>query len=157
MSITITDGITVITLPYELVWIDEYTWNQTIQNKRFTVGGIMILESSTYQDQAGRPITLYDEDAWIVKSDLDTLASWADQNKQMVLELHDGSTFNIGWRYQDPPVIEAEPVIKKAEQDDTDEYIVSLKFHINPATTPQTVTTTTSTTSSTSTTTTTTP
>jgi hypothetical protein len=153
MSI-ILDG---LTLPYDCIWEDEFSWSGVQAAQRFTLQGTQIIESSQVHSGAGRPITLYSADAWIERADLLTLHGWAqDAGKTMTLTLHDGRRFYVQFRHWEAPVIEAEHIRKISEPGSNDNYILKIKLVSTPVSSITTTTTTTTTTSSSTTTTTTT-
>ena len=107
-------------LPDNLRWVDEFAWQPLAMNRGYTLGGKLVLE--TARMLKGRPITLADENAWISRSDLETLYSMAGAGAVHTLTLHDGRSFQVMWRYDDAPVIEAEPIVPYASPDSGDQY-----------------------------------
>jgi len=51
----------------------------------------------------------------------------------MTITLHDGRSFLVRFRQQDPPVLVAEPVKPIAEQASDDEYMLGIKLVITPS------------------------
>ena len=62
-----------ITLPTDLIWIDEYAWTPVKQSINTAVNGGLIIEAAAAL--AGRPITLQggDDYAWASKATLELL------------------------------------------------------------------------------------
>ena len=118
-----------ITLPYELVWTDKYTWSSIVSGSERTLQGVNIVESNKFAGESGRPITLVSDQAWVSKTNLDTLLTWAKiLNKEMTLTIHDSTSYTVRFNHDDGEPIEAEPVKQIAEQAATDEYILTLKL-----------------------------
>ena len=120
-------------LPYELVWIDEYDWTRVVAKKTVTLGGVLKIETSKFQSNSGRQVTLFSKEAWITKAALDTLHSWAmEEGKTMTLVLHDLRSFQVQFQHWSIPVIDAKPIKQIAEQAGTDYYVLRLKLVITP-------------------------
>ena len=118
-----------LTLPYELVWVDQYSWSGLVANSARTCGGVQILEQNELSGEAGRPITLSSDQAWITKTDLATLFTWSQiLDKQLTLTLHDGTVKTVRFNIQGGAPITATPVKPIAEQAATDEFILTLKL-----------------------------
>ena len=116
-------------LPYELLWIDEFSWTGIAASAQYSLQGVQHIQKSSSASGQGRPITLNSIDGWMTRADLETLYAMAAdaETESMVLTLHDGRTFNVLFRQWEPPVIEATP-IKKIANPENDEYIVSIKL-----------------------------
>jgi len=118
-----------LTLPYDLMWQDEFLWTGVVSNKRFSIGGVIQIETSSFQANSGRPITLTSEEAWITREDLLTLLEMAsDPDLSMLLTLQDGRTFTVKFRHWEDAPIEAVPVKAVADPQSTDYYRLSLKL-----------------------------
>ncbi len=118
-------------LPSELIWIDEFSWNQVNSFMKRTIQGKVVLSESNKQSQGGRLITLQSEDAWILRSDLIILREWTDViNKQMDLTLHDGTVFTTVFRLWETPCITATPIINTAYPDNDTNYKLTLKLMV---------------------------
>ena len=113
MSITL-DG---LTLPYELVWIDEFSWTGVNASAAYTLQGVQVREESKISNNSGRPVTLESDQAWMTKTNVQALFVKAQTlNKKMTLTLNDGRSFRVSFRHDDKPEMIAEPVKKIAEQ-----------------------------------------
>lgn len=75
--ITLTRGATVLELPYDMQWTDEFDWHPVQQAAEYSTTGALIIDVGTRQ--AGRPITLEGGDsfAWVARSACDQLRAWA--------------------------------------------------------------------------------
>ena len=117
------------TLPDELSWIDEFQWVRSAAAMQRTVSGKLIINSVETSNDAGRPITLEDENAWATYLQAETIRAWAGQaNKVMVLTLDDGIPRNVMFRTWEPPCITWTPILPGPIHDDSDEGILSLKL-----------------------------
>ncbi len=129
MTITLTHNVTTLTLDPDLEWTDENEWHPVEQTVQRTVTGAMIVQ--TAQRVGGRPITLSppdDNSAWMQKSLLDTLRSWAAvAGRQMTLTIR-GVSRTVIFRHQDGSAIEASPVIFFSDPDNSDWFRVTLRF-----------------------------
>lgn len=129
MSITLTDGVTPVTLHPDLLWSDEFTWDPVEQNSTRTITGAQVLQ--TAHRVAGRPITLQPEDdrsGWMTRSVVEQLRNWsAVPGKVLQLTLR-GVTRNVVFRHQDGAGIEAKPVVHFSEMDNGDHYLVTVRI-----------------------------
>lgn len=129
MSITLSDGTTVIDLHKDLLWSDEMSWSPVQQTVEQSITGSLIVQIGVRQ--AGRPITLESEDgesAAMLRSVVDQLRNWAAvPGKQMTLTLR-GVTRNVLFRLQDGPAIDATPWIHRDDVEPGDKYLCTFKF-----------------------------
>ena len=129
MSITLNYSGTTLNLPEDLYWNDETSWAPVEQAIERSISGALIVSSATRV--AGRPITLTPEDqgsAWMLRSVLDTLRTWAAvPGREMVLTLR-GTTYNVIFRHHDGQAIEAAPIKHCNDVQPTDFYTVTLRF-----------------------------
>jgi len=123
---TLDDGVTIITLPDSLEWIDEYQWSPIGQDIQPTVGGGVVIQEGNLV--AGRPITLRSGvDVWITKAVLDALYSlYAVSDKSYTLTIADARTFNVMFDRSSGAGLEAIPVWRKNVQESTDYYTITL-------------------------------
>lgn len=130
MSITLTVGAAVVELPADLYWSDELAWNAVEQTVQRSLTGALVV--STQARQGGRPISLEPPlagvSAWMTRSDLEQLQDWANQpGLVLTLSIRDQS-YQVVWRHQESPVIDATPVIFYADVALDDAYTAKLKF-----------------------------
>ena len=109
---TLSDGITTITLPADLAWEDRFGWSPIVQTVDNVFNGAVIVER--WERQAGRPITLTaaDDRAWITTEDAEALQSWADSGAaQLTLSgLLDEPDHQVVFRHQDAPALDLRPL-----------------------------------------------
>ncbi len=119
-----------IELSHDLLWTDEHEWTPVVAAKEYSLTGALLLEYGTRQ--AGRPISLQPPDnsmAWHTREIADKLRIWASvPGQQFRLTLDDGRVFNVVFRHEEPPALEAEPVRQMATYTADDYWLVKLKF-----------------------------
>jgi len=129
MSITLSDGITTLILPPDLVWVDEDTWSPVVQDVGYSIGGALIIESAS--KKAGRPITLQSQDdvAWVTRADVLKLRSWASVAGQVLtLAIASRSIYtNVVFDHKNN-AIDAKMIVFYGDPDETDRYTVTLRF-----------------------------
>lgn len=129
MAITLTVGATVIELPVDLRWTDEFDWNAVKQNVDTTITGAIIVEVGTLQ--AGRPITLAPVDessAWISRLKLSAVKAWGDTAGLAMNLTINGVSRNVIFRHHDGGAIAATPVVHYHDIGDADFYSATFKF-----------------------------
>ena len=124
------DGDT-LPLDVDLYWIDEFKYSPVAQQVDDGLTGALIIQVDGDADRPGRPITLQPEDdfsAWMIREDLETLNAWGKvPGAEMVLTLR-GVARPVMFRHQEPPAIDAKPVVHYNDAIPTDFYLVTLKF-----------------------------
>jgi hypothetical protein len=94
-----------IELPNECIWVDEFEWTGVKAKSFYSISGDFIAEP-VYTGK-GRPITFGGDNAVIERADLLELLDWTNHlDLTMVLTLHDNRTFDVIFRYWEPPVVE---------------------------------------------------
>jgi hypothetical protein len=128
MTITLTDGTTPLTLPDDLDWSDEYTWQQVEQSAEYALTGALVVEAAT--KQAGRPITLQgaDDRAWIARAALDQLRAWATVPGQVLQLALRGSTRDVVFRHQDTAIDNVEQILFYSDPQAGTWYRCTLRF-----------------------------
>ena len=116
-----------ITLPEDLIWVDEFDWSPIAQGSKRSITGALILNSGV--KLKGRKITLVGEENWVdcLRSLVKTLHTKLGDDAQMILTLHDARSFNVRFDHQSKP-INAQPVIDYNNPDDSDNYSLTLRF-----------------------------
>jgi hypothetical protein len=124
MSITLD----VITLPDDLIWIDEFDWAPVDQTKTYSLTGALIVESSVPK-QAGQTITLAGsvDSGWAERSLIKALCDKLATDPAMTLTLHDSRTFSVQFEQNGQP-IQARPIIDYNNPDDSDAYSLVIKL-----------------------------
>ena len=116
-----------LTLPDQLAWPDEFTWQQVLQTATYTTTGALLLEASA--KQAGRPITLAGSEtrAWCDRGPLVTLRAWASTPGQTFALLLRGAVHQVVFNHEGG-ALDAAPVMDMDDPLDTDPYAVTLRF-----------------------------
>lgn len=112
-----------ITLPDDLVWIDEMDWEPVAQATQRTLGGVNVREESELVE--GRPITLGADQQWISRTTLLALRSLAAAaGATHALNLR-GAEYTVAFRR---PAINATPVIPFSNPEAGDFYAVQINL-----------------------------
>lgn len=131
MSITLG----VIELPGDLRWSDEFTWLPTVSQVDLACNGAVWVEESA--QLSGRPITLESgtdsgSRTWAVvpRATVATLHALASVTHAtpLVLVLEDERSFNVRFRHQDGPAVEARPIQHIAPHEPGDFYHITLRL-----------------------------
>lgn len=130
--ITLSDGVTILSLDPDLMWSDEFAWAQIEQAVERSVTGALIIHSAT--KVGGREITLMPPDeasAWMTRAVVEQLLIWeAAPEAALTLTLR-GIAFPVVFRRHDGPPISASPVVFVADPQPGeigDWYLVTLRF-----------------------------
>lgn len=113
-------------LPADLQWIDEFDYSPVAQTLDHSIGGALMVQEGA--KLAGRPVTLSGGDwAWVTRATVKNLFGILLPGHIMVLDLEDGRTLAVMWRFADTP-IKSTPVIFQAPADDADGYYIELRL-----------------------------
>jgi len=118
-----------ITLPDDLLWINEFEWNPVEQTtERSLTGALLIQEQIRLQ---GRPIVLTGgkEAGWVSRKtvmELQTLSSISD--RVMTLTLPDMRQLKVIFDRSSGSPVSASPVLQEAYPTDNSYYHLSLKL-----------------------------
>ncbi|MBO9484660.1 hypothetical protein [Salinisphaera sp. G21_0] len=118
-----------ITLPDDLLWINEFEWSPVEQSREHSLtGALLIQEQAKLQ---GRPIELTggQNAGWVSrKTVLELHGLTAIPDKVMNLTLPDMRKLNVIFDRSSGSPISASPVLKEAYPDDNSYYYLSLRF-----------------------------
>lgn len=130
MATTLSDGAVTITLADDLRWSDEAEWSPVEQSVERSITGALIV-SIADRTHVGRPITLQppdDSSAWMSGAVLEQLMSWASiPGKTLSLTMR-GTTRQVMFRHQEPPVLQADPVVFFADPLPTDHHLITIRL-----------------------------
>ncbi|MBY0572047.1 MAG: hypothetical protein K2P84_00065 [Undibacterium sp.] len=118
-----------VSLSHDLFWVDEHSWCAVVGNAEYSLTGALLIETATMQ--SGRAITLQapPDMAWMSLASLTLLRAWAAiAGLQMRLTLDDGRSFNVVFRHQEKPVLDAKPVTGIASFDPESYWSVTMKL-----------------------------
>jgi len=133
MPLTLTSGATVITLPVDLQWVDEFSPWKVAQVFEHSLSGALIVQESA--KLAGRPITLQSGSnyAWATRETvqaLQTLEAVANgPNMTLSVPTHEAAnrTFSVRFR-RDAAAIEAAQIKMLLPPAPTDWYSLTLRL-----------------------------
>ncbi len=126
MSCTLTYGATVLDLPEDLLWTNEFRWSRVSQSVERSVTGALLVDVSTRT--GGRQITLagQEDSAWILRSGLETLQAWAALPGQQFTLIHNGVArtviFDHGTAEESNAIKQVQPVVDFSDPEPTDYY-----------------------------------
>lgn len=121
-----------LALPNDLLWVDEFNWNPTVQTRTYSLTGALIIETGT--KQAGRPITLSatSDMAWVSRTTMALLKSWAAmQSRTFTLTFQyptDTRTFTVVFDQSVESPVEGKPVKDFPGHSSDDWFAVKLKL-----------------------------
>jgi len=117
-----------IILPEDLIWVDEFDWQQTAESKEYSLSGSLLVDTGT--KLKGRMITLQGEvDAgWITRTDILLLQTLANTNATMTLTLNDSRTFQVRFDYNAKSV-EGKPIVDYSTPAGADYYQIILRLY----------------------------
>jgi hypothetical protein len=127
MAHTLTYLSTTLTLPPHLLWANEFAWPSVAMSApRYSLTGALIVESAARL--AGRPIELASDAAWMPRSNVLTLRTWAALPGQTFsLVLRDEPARTVIFDQQAGPIV-AEPVVDYSDPAPGDFYRLGLRF-----------------------------
>ncbi len=118
-----------ITLPDDLLWVNEFDWNPVHQSqKRSLTGALMIQEQNK---QHGRSIELSggQEAGWVSRSTVISLLTLSETpNKVMTLTLPDLRQFSVIFDRSSGSPVEAQQILPFAFPDNHYQYSLTLRL-----------------------------
>ncbi|MBV5327669.1 MAG: hypothetical protein JZU65_08520 [Chlorobium sp.] len=128
MSITITDGVTTITLPADTLWRDETDWSPVVQSIEHTLTGSLLVEVGS--KLAGRPITMGgdQEASWLDRGTILDLMTWSAIAGQVLTLNYHGRSFSVMFRHHEPPAVDTRALVEKVPPADEDWYWFTIKL-----------------------------
>lgn len=132
MAITLQNGGTTLTLPEDLIWMDELAWSPISQRAERSITGALIVDRAVRV--GGRTITLQGDgtSAWIDLATLRQLKAWSAQpGAQFVLTIN-SQAFTVFFDHGDAEETRAmamEAVVEYSDPQDADYYCsLALRF-----------------------------
>nr|DAT42759.1 MAG TPA: hypothetical protein [Caudoviricetes sp.] len=125
-TLTRNDNSASLALPQDMRWTDEFDWSTTAQTAPvYTLSGAVVIQQG--QKQAGRPITLAGEWAWLDLGIIRTLRDWSDVPELvMTLTHYDGRRFNVMWRLHDKALRNVSPIAYRTPERADDRYTAEI-------------------------------
>lgn len=128
-TITLTADATTLTLSEDLQWQEEFSFAPVQQQVDRSITGAVIVQAAA--TVKGNPVTLAPADeqsGWMTLATLNQLLAWAAiPLKTMVLTISGYAPKTVIFRHQDG-AHEAQPVVFFADPEDTDFFLVTLRF-----------------------------
>jgi len=129
MTTTLTDGVVTVTLSDDLLRIDEHAWSPVRQSVSPTLTGALFIDVSVMQ--AGEPITLAgaaDSSGAITRAQFAQLRALADVAGKTYTLTYRGTAYEVVWRHEDAPALDARDLIDYADPIASDWVVPTLKF-----------------------------
>ncbi len=118
-----------ITLPDDLLWINEFEWNPVEQTIERSLTGALLVQEG--QLMHGRPIILSGngEAGWVSRLTVKNLFALSKAaNKTMNLTLPDNRQFSVIFDRSNGTPVEAQQALPFAYPNDDDQYLLQLKL-----------------------------
>ena len=118
-----------ITLPDDLLWVNEFDWNPIEQSTERSLTGALLVQEQ--QLQFGRPLELSGglEAGWVARSTVvDLLALSTIANKVMTLTLPDLREYTVIFDRQSGSPVEAQQILPFAYPDDDYKYSLTIRL-----------------------------
>ena len=123
-EITLTDGTTVISLPPDMDWRDEFAWTPVEHSTDYSLTGSLVVQEDERQD--GRPLTLFGgREVWVDRSTVEALYAMASVADQVMTLALWGQNFTVMFRR---PAIEAEPIWRLGNPGETHQYAITVNL-----------------------------
>ena len=120
-----------ITLPDDLLWINEFEWNPVEQTTERSLTGALLVQEG--QLLHGRPIVLSGsgEAGWVSRLTVKNLFALSKAaNKTMTLTLPDSRQFSVIFDRSNGSPVEAKQVLPFAYPGENDQYFITIRFLI---------------------------
>ncbi|WP_066016823.1 MULTISPECIES: hypothetical protein [Endozoicomonas] len=118
-----------ITLPDDLLWINEFEWNPVEQTTERSLTGALLVQEG--QLLYGRPIVLSGngEAGWVSRLTVKSLFALSKAaNKTMTLTLPDNRQFSVIFDRSNGAPVEAQQVLPFAYPEDCDHYHLKVRL-----------------------------
>ncbi|MBO9484675.1 hypothetical protein [Salinisphaera sp. G21_0] len=118
-----------ITLPDDLLWINEFEWNLVEQTTERSLTGALLVQEG--QLTHGRPIVLSGngQAGWVSRLTVKNLFTLSKAvSKTMTLKLPDNRQFSVIFDRSNGAPIEAQQLMPFAYPDDSNQYLLTLRL-----------------------------
>lgn len=140
MATTLTYSGTTLTIPDDMLWIDEFEWTPMAQSVSYSITGAVIIQSAL--KQKGRAITLQggQDFGWIDRSVLVAVTAWSRIPSAALTLVLRGSTYAVAFdhvagatatvtaRQSKSGAVYGTPLVDYSSVADTDPYIATIRF-----------------------------
>ena len=130
LPITLSDGTTTVSLDPDLRWSDELSWSPVSHVARYKMTGALSIHVS--KKKAGRPITLVADEAhaWMTGAVIAQLCTWRDTPQQQLTLTLRGTAYNVVFRNDEAPALDAVPLIDYSDPASDDWYVATIKLMV---------------------------
>jgi hypothetical protein len=128
MSTTITDGVTIVNLPDDLLWRDEFTTSQIAQDTKRTLTGAFVIFEGTKLNGRSMSLESDDDSGWIERVDLLALRALFEQEDTDLDLLYRGVTVTVRVDRANGSGITASPVLDCSNPSTETLYALSIKL-----------------------------
>ncbi|WP_257266043.1 hypothetical protein [Endozoicomonas sp. ONNA2] len=118
-----------ITLPDDLLWINEFEWNPVQQTTQRSLTGALLVQEGLLVH--GRPIILSGngEAGWVSRLTVKSLFALSKAaNKTMSLTLADNRQFTVIFDRSNGAPVEAQQLIPFAYPEDSEQYLIIIRL-----------------------------
>ena len=118
-----------ITLPDDLLWINEFDWNPVAQSTERSLTGALLVQEEPFAH--GRSVVLSGngEAGWVSRLTVQNLYALSKAaNKTMTLTLPDSRQFTVIFDRSNRAPVEAQQVMPFAYPEDNDQYLLTLRL-----------------------------
>ena len=118
-----------ITLPDDLLWINEFDWNPVAQSTERSLTGALLVQEEPLTH--GRSVVLSGngEAGWVSRLTVQNLYALSKAaNKTMTLTLPDSRQFTVIFDRSNRAPVEAQQVMPFAYPDDDNQYLLTLRL-----------------------------
>jgi hypothetical protein len=134
--ITLDSSGSIITLPSQLSWIDEFDFTPGQETVITSITGAVIIQTgykklnTTNAYVTNRPITLSTTSGgdWVSRLVLKNLFASLSVDNSMTLTYHDGRSFAVKWRHADTPIETQQLYTGLTSPTDQSLYTITLRF-----------------------------
>jgi len=118
-----------------LVWVDEYAYTGIVQEVKTTLGGTPLVYTSAIKGPMLITLKSAGEDqGWQTLAQVQALRAMALVKDGLYTLQLDARSFSVRFRHDDPPVLEASPLIYRTTQEAGDYFVVSIKLAVDNVT-----------------------
>jgi hypothetical protein len=125
---TITDGITVVTLPDDLIWIDEFETSQIAQESSRTLSGSLVVFEGVKIKGRSMNLASDDDSGWINRLDLIALRALFEQVDETYTLNFNGTDYTVIADKSNGSAIRAVAVIDCSDPTNDSKYALSLRL-----------------------------
>jgi hypothetical protein len=111
-----------------MVWSDRDTVQKVRQQRLFTLGGNQLVYSGAITSGINITLEASTDTGWLTGDQVADVRALAEvPGATYALDYH-GQTFTVIFRHDDPPAFEAQALVFRPNQEDTDYYTAVIKL-----------------------------